>query len=280
MAIDFDTVKTVGKRTLDEVKEDNVGLLASAVSFRIFLAFFPAIIAAVAIWGLVSSPQQINQVIDQASGVLPAQAQTTLTNAISNASGGIAIAGVLGGLWAATSAAAVLIKALNAAFEVEDARGFVKQRLVAFVLTIALLLAIAALAVLLILGQQIESWLFPQASGGVQALLTIGRILVSVGILMVLFAFVYSFGPHRPHTPIRWISPGAVLGVVLWLVLSFLFQLYVANWGNYSQTYGSIAAVIITMLWLQLTMMALLLGAEINQVWYRMTGQRREPVAA
>jgi len=289
--MDAATLKRLGKQVGAEVKADNVGLLASAVAFRIFLSIFPSLIAVVGVFSLVTSPSDITGLINEARGVLPSEAQgfleRTLTRMVAEGSGGgFAIAGVLGGLWAASSAAAVLIKALNAAYEVAESRGFVKQRLVALLLTGVLLLAIFGLLALLVVGRFLQAWLVPDSLQGpvVDTVFLLGRVAGAVLLMMVLFAVVYRVGPNRGRAaPFEWVTPGAVLAVLAWLALSALFALYTRAFGSYGATYGSLAGAVVMMLWLQLTMTTLLVGAELNQVWRRHTrardgaGSRVEP---
>lgn len=274
----------MGKQTVDEFKVDNVGLLASAAAFRIFLAVFPSLIAAVAIFSLVTQPSEMARVLTQARTVMPEQAfgflENTLTRLVTEAAGGgVAVAGVLGGLWAAGSAAAVLIKALNAAYEVEESRGFVKQRLTALLLTGVLIVAIVSLVTLLVLGRYLQSWIVPDSLDGtaVEWLFAAARVIASIVLLMLLFAVVYWVGPNRNPRRFAWISPGATIAVLAWLALSGLFALYTRWFGNYGATYGSLAGAVVFMLWLQLTMTTLLAGAELNQVWERFLRRRRDP---
>src|SRR5688500_14164966 len=153
-------IRDLGKATLAEVKADEVSLLASAVAFGIFLSIFPTLIAAVAIFGLVTEPSELSRLLNEARAVVPGDAftllQRTLAGLTEAGTGGIAVAGIAGGLWAASSAAAVLIKALNLAYDVHERRKFVKLRAVALAITLALFVAIATLMVLLVLGRFLQ----------------------------------------------------------------------------------------------------------------------------
>jgi membrane protein len=265
--------KVAFKSTLAEIKKDDVPSMAAGVAFKIFLAIFPAMIAAVAIFSIVIDPAGLERLLDQFSAVLPDAALELLEQPLQNlAEGGgggaglAAITGVLAGLWAATSAAATLIKALNRAYGVQESRKFFAQRGVALALTVALLVALIALVVLLVAGPQLSDALIPdQLDGsGIGFLAGVVRFLLAGAVLVFLFAFVYWLGPNRDQPRWMWISPGSVLAVIGWLVVAGGFTLYVQTAGNYEATYGAIAGVVVLMLWLQLSMLVLLVGAEFN----------------
>jgi membrane protein len=267
----------VGKQIAADIKADDVSSLAAAVSFKIVLAIFPALLAAVAISALVIDEQDLTELFANFPSDLTEVVQPQLEEFIDRAaSGSIAIGGVLAGLWAATSAAFTLNKALSRAYDETEERKVVAARIAALAVTIALLLALIAISVLLVAGGSIESRvlgtlpLTDAARDSLALASTAGRYVAAVLLLMVLFAFIYWVGPDFDERPAwRWITPGAVVAVVTWLVASGLFGWYVANFGSYTDTdspYGALGSAIVFMLWLQLSMFALLLGAEINQV--------------
>jgi membrane protein len=286
--MDLAAVREIGKATLAEVKDDDVSLLASAVAFRIFLSIFPTLIAAVAIFGLVTEPSELSRLLNEARAVVPGDAftllQRTLAGLTETGAGGIAVAGIAGGLWAASSAAAVLIKALNLAYDVHEGRKFAKLRGVALAITLALFVAIATLMVLLVLGRFLQGWLVPESmrDQGLEFVIVAARIVASLVVLMILFAVIYWIGPNRDVPSFKWITPGSVVGVLGWLALSGAFALYTRLFGNYGATYGSLAGAVLMMLWIQLSMVTLLVGAELNQVWERQlrVGDRKGSVIA
>ncbi len=265
-----------------EMTLDDVPSLAAGVAFKIFLALLPALIAGVAVFSLVTSPQDIEALVAQLQAVAPPSAVDLIRDWLRDlirgqrrAAGGIAIAAVLVGTWAATSAAVTLARALNRAYDVERPLPFLRQRLVALVITAALLVAIVAMMVLLVFGPRIEDALLPPFVGdALDAMFTVGRYAAAIVVLVILFAFVYWIGPNRDHPRWVWISPGAVVGVAGWLLLSFLFSVYTSNFGRYNETYGTLGAAVVTMLWLQLSMAVLLFGAELNAELERVRGTR------
>ena len=259
------------KRTLKEVKDDDVPGLAAGVAFKMFLSIFPSLFAAVAIFSIVTTATEIASWIDEAKGFLPSEAVELLTTPLKNladgggtAAGFAALAGIAAGVLAATSAAISMMKALSRAYDVAETRKFVRQRVVALLLTLALLASLVAVALLLIVGRQVQESLLGNVPPPLDWLLVAVRFVLALLVLIVLFAFVYWIGPNRDHPSWVWMSPGAALAVVGWLAVAGGFTLYAQTLGNYDKTYGAIAGVALLLIWLQLSMLVILFGAEFN----------------
>lgn len=268
-------LKAALKGTLAQAKADDVASLAAGVAFKIFLSIFPALIALAAFFALLTEPGDLGRTLEAIEDfdLVPSDALDLIRAPLAElvtgggaGAGGVAVVGVLVGLWAASSAAVTLIKALNRAFGVAHPRSFVAQRLVSLILTAALLLTVVGVFLLVVVGNAVQETLLPaHLAGGLTGGLVVAlRLFAAVVLLILLFAFVYWMAPNRSPPAWTWISPGAVVGVVGWLALSGLFTLYVRNFGNYDATYGTLGAVVVLMLWLQLSMAVLLLGAELN----------------
>jgi membrane protein len=264
-------VKDVLRGARARMKQHDLPSLAAGVAFKIFLSLFPGIAAAVAIFSLAVEPAVVAQRVAELLTGFPGAVQELVTDqveglTVGEGAPGALVLGVVGGIWAASSAAATLIKALNRINAVEESRNVVLQRVVAIALVLGLFAAIAALLALVILGPQVRRLLLPEEllGGAAAPLFGVAQVLGAIAILIVLFAFVYWLGPNRDRPEWRWMSPGAVLGVVGWLVLSFAFAIYAQTAGTYSATYSALAGVVITLVWLQLSMTVLLLGAEVN----------------
>ena len=258
------------KRTLTEVKEDDVPGLAGGVAFKIFLAIFPAMFAAVAIFSIVTTVSELQQWLDS-TGFLPKNVRDVIGEPLKElaqgndgAAGFAAIAGIATGLWAASGAAISMMKALSRAYDVPETRKFVRQRSTALLLTVALLAALVGIIVLLVVGPQVQTAILGEDVVAPLSWLLAGvRLVLAVAVLILLFAFVYWIGPNRDHPSWVWITPGAVIGVVGWLIASGAFGWYAQTAGNY-QAYGAIAGVAVLLLWLQLSMLVILVGAEFN----------------
>jgi membrane protein len=270
----------VSRELTTELRNDDVPSMAAAVAFKIVLALFPSLVAAIAVFSLVIDPSELNDLLDSVSDVAPSAVdflREPLRRLIAGRAAGLAaVVGVVGGLWASSSAAVTLNRSLSRAYDLIDTRKFVKQRAAAVVVTVALLIALVAIFVLLVLGGRIQVTVLKSlpltatAASIIGFVVSVLRNLLAAGVLMLLFAFIYWAGPDfGERQPYPWMSPGAVLGVVLWLTASGLFSLYVNTFGSYTDSgsvYGSLGNAIVFMLWLQLSMLALLAGAEVNQV--------------
>lgn len=264
--------RTALKATVAETKRDDVPSLAAGVAFKIFLSLFPAAIAAAAVFSLVTSPEDILKVRAAIGDLIPNRAAEVVTGPLDNLveddssdAGGLAIGGLLAGVWAASSAAVTLMKALSRAYDVEETRKFLGQRFIALAITLALFVTMVGMVLLLVAGGPIQEALLPPQFGPVgQFLVTAARLAGALALLVALFAFVYWIGPDRERPAFTWLSPGSAVGVVGWLLTSGGFTLYVRMAGDYEATYGALAGVIVLLLWLQLSMMMLLIGGELN----------------
>jgi len=259
----------VSKRAWREAKDDLVPLLAAGVAFKAFLAIFPALTAAFLIWGLVSSPAQITQQINGITAI-PEAARNIVGDQLTNVSNNPQSAGislvvaVLLALWSASSGVQNLMAATNSAYDEKETRGFVKLKGTALLLTVGaivfMLLAIALIAVAPVLVSALG------ASGLVHVVVTVLRWVLLIVLVSTALAVVYRLAPDRDSPKVRWVSVGAGVATVLWLIVSAGFSLYVqlAGGTSYTKSYGSLAGVVILLMWLWLTSYAILLGAEIN----------------
>lgn len=260
--------KQILVRSWAETKADQVPLMAAGVAFFAFLSLFPALIAAVLVYGLVTTPQQVASQVESISGVIPASARSLVTDQLSSLasapSTGLGIGlvvSVLAALWSASGGVGNLISAVNIAYDEEETRGFVKRKALALAMTIGAIVffgvAIAAVAV------------FPAViaatdpPSGVRLALQAARWLVLVLAVVVTLAVVYRYAPDRDNARFAWTSTGATIAAVLWIVASVAFSLY-ASFGSYGKTYGSLAGVVVLLMWLWITTYAVLLGAEVN----------------
>ncbi len=252
----------------EDVKVHDVPSLAAGVAFKIFLALFPSLLAFLAVVSLVADPEALLEAADE---VVPPAALDLLAPRIegvtgTGGAGALLTVGVLGGLWAASSAAVTLMKAMTRIHGSVERRGFVGQRAVALLLTLALLLALALLVALVVLGPQVRQAVLGLVDlGGLGGLaLNLAQGALAVLVLILLLSFVYWAAPDVAGRRRRWISPGAVVGAIGWLVLSSGFSLYTQTAGDYEATYAGLAGVIVTLVWLQLSMLVLLLGAQVD----------------
>ncbi len=266
----------VVRRALAESSTDNVSMLAGGVAYFSFLAIFPALIAAVTLYGLVADPATVTQQVGSLAASLPQQAQPLITDQLASvASGGGGALGIgfvvslLAALWSASSGVGNLMQAVNLAYDEKEDRGFVALRGTALLLTVG---AVSFVLITLTLVAVAPALLDAISLGVVGTVLAqIVRWALLIGLVVVALAVVYRVAPSRDSPRFQWVTPGAVVAAVLWLVGSLLFSLYVNNFGSYNKTYGALAGVVVLLLWLYLTAYIVLLGAEINAEAERQT---------
>jgi len=257
------------KRAWREAKSDQVPLLAAGVAFYSFLALFPAMIAAVLLYGLVRDPADVQKQVDELSATLPSDAASLLTTqleAITSTSSrslglGLLVSLALA-LWSASGGVGNILSAINVAYDEEETRGFVKRKGLSLLLALAaivfVVVAISLVAVApALLDNQVDAG---PLRWGLEAV----RWLGLVAAMSFALAVLYRVAPDRDDPEFKWVSIGAVVATVVWLVASLGFSLYVDNFGSYNKTYGAMAGVVVLLLWLWLTMYVVLLGAEIN----------------
>lgn len=260
----------LGKRLWRESLQDELLGRAAQLSYYILLALFPALIFLTALMGFFSVGEFMSQLMGYAKNVLPEDAlsmvERFLTQVAQGAGTNILSLGVLAALWWSSSGVVAIMEGLNVVYDVkEDSRSFWKVRLLAILLTVALAGFVMLSLTLILYGPSIGAWiadlvglgpLFVFAWNVLQWPVVVALMLCVVGVL-------YYICPDIDQEW-RWMSPGSVFAVVMWLVVSLGFKLYVDNFGDYNKVYGSIAGVIVLMLWLYWSGMVLLLGGEIN----------------
>ncbi|MBC8028673.1 MAG: YihY/virulence factor BrkB family protein [Pyrinomonadaceae bacterium] len=264
--------KELGKRVWGEIEEDEVFGRAAQLAYYFLLALFPLLLFLTSVIGLVmGSETGLRQsLFDYLGKVLPASASqlvSTTVFEVTSASGGGKIAfGILAALWAASNGMGAITQALNIAYDVDESRAWWKQRLTAIGLTVALSLLIISALLIVLYGGRIADYV--AASYGFGETFAIAWKIVqwpiALAFVLLAFALIYYFAPDVRDQKWIWVTPGAVLGVGLWLLVSFSFRLYLHFFDSYSKTYGALGAVIVLMLWLYLTGAAILIGGELN----------------
>jgi membrane protein len=259
------------KRTLREFRADNLTDLAAALTYYAVLAIFPALIALVSILGLIghSATQPLIQNLDK---LAPGPARQIVIGAIhglqkSRGSAGILfIVGIVGALWSASGYISAFMRASNTIYDVEEGRPFwltIPVRLLV-TLVVMVLLAISAFAVVVTGGLAKQVGNLVGVGGTAVTVWDIAKWPILVLVVCFIFAILYWASPNVKHPGFKWLSPGGVFAVLVWLIASAIFALYVANFSSYNKTYGALAGVIIFLVWLWLSNTALLLGAEFN----------------
>jgi len=255
-------------RVWEEQSEDNIGMIAAGVAYYALLALFPAVAAMVSLYGLVADPASIEGQLEQLAGFLPGEAlQIVRDQAHSVASApseglGFGVAfGLLLTLWSASRGVNSLITALNVAYDEEEKRSFFKLAFLSLTLTIgALVFVIFTLAMVV----AVPALLNILPLGPMAWVVALVRWPILGAAIMFVLAVLYRYAPCRRKPQWRWVSWGAIAATALWLLGSIGFSIYVSNFGSYNETYGSVGAVVVLLLWLNLTSFAILIGAELN----------------
>lgn len=263
---------------MGEIKRDRLSMVAAGVAYYAFLALFPAIAAAVSIYGMVANPADIQQAMQGMGGVLPGEVVNIISQqmaSIASSSGaalGIgAVVSILLAIWSATKGTKALMEALNITYDEDESRGFIRLNLVALLLTVGAIVGVlVAAAGVIALPAFVGTLGLPEM---IATVLQWVRWPILALVVIVGLAFLYRYGPSRAAARFQWVSVGAVAATLLWLLASGLFSYYVANFGAYNKTYGSLAAIVILMLWFYLSAYVILMGAELNAEMERQTAR-------
>jgi membrane protein len=259
------------KRTGKEFSADNLTDWAAALTYYSVLSIFPALIALISIVGLVGD-SATQPLLDNISAVAPGPAKEIFTNAIENlqksqgAAGVLFIVGIAGAIWSASGYVAAFMRASNSIYDIEEGRPIWKTAPVRIGVTIVLLtlVIVSAVAVAVTggLAQQVGNLI--GVGDTAVTVWDIAKWPVLLLIVSFMFAFLYWAAPNVKHPKFRWVSPGGLVAVLVWVVASAAFAFYVANFGSYNKTYGALGGVISFLVWLWISNIAVLLGAELN----------------
>jgi membrane protein len=259
------------KRSVSEFKEDNLTDWAAALTYYGILSIFPALLVLVSVLGLIGS-SATQPLIDNLGKVAPGSAQEIATSAIKNLQGSqggagvVFIIGLAGALWSASGYVAAFMRASNRIYDIDEGRPVWKTVPTRVVLTLVLLLllALSAVAVTLTGGLAKEVGGVLGVSDTAVTVWNIAKWPVLLLVVSFMFAMLYWTAPNVKHPGFRWVTPGGVLAVIGWLIASLAFALYVANFGSYNKTYGALAGPIVFLVWLWISNIMILLGAEVN----------------
>ena len=255
------------KRTFKEFVADDCMGLAQQVAYSSLLAFFPTVILLIGLLGLIDAYDDLTEFLGAiAPGAVIDALELAEENSRGRAPGVAFVLGTFGAVWAASGAMATIVKAVNRAYDRIETRPFWKVRLLAVFLVGLSSVVTAGMFLLIVFGGPLGEAISDKArlGGAFDLLWGILRWPLAFTAVLLFFAIVYYLAPNREHRNWKWISPGSLVGSLLWLALSGLFALYTSFSDSYSATYGSLAGGIVLLLWLNYTAWAILFGAELN----------------
>lgn len=273
-------VIAIGKELAGEFKKDRATTLAAAQAYYYLLAIVPLLILLLAILPYLQIDPQ--RAVDFIGTILPGEVastfEETIVSVVTTPSGGLLTFGILGTLWSASNALSAFIEATNQAYGVEETRSFIKVKATAIILTLFMLVAVIVALVLPIFGGAIIDTInsFLNLPSQMEFLFQILRWVISIAVMSIVLACLYKFAPNKSF-PFKEVIIGAVIATILWQLVSFGFSIYIANFGNYNATYGSLGGLIVLMLWFFLTGLILVIGAEINAILHKRKHTKNAP---
>jgi membrane protein len=262
----------IAKRAVKQSLDDGITDLAAGLAYYSFLAIPAVLLLALGIFSLAASPGAITRLMEELGAIVPAETTELLGSSLrrlnQNGSGGLAMTavGFMLALWTTTGAMTSFMRALNRAYDRKETRSFVRQRLVAVEMFGVMAVAFLLVFGLLVLGPVLSEWFgsLLNLEGVFGWIWWIVQWPILVVGLLAAFATLLFLGPNVDHPTWRFLTPGAILAVGVWLAASGLFAVYTAMFGSYNKAWGTLAAVIVMLTWLWLTGLALLFGAELN----------------
>jgi len=273
IALPRDTWGATLGRTVSGFRENKLNHWGAALTYYAVLSLFPALLVLVSFIGLVANPARVTTILtDTVSQLGPRTAAKTFQGPIQSitanrgAAGVVFAVGILAALWAASGYVSAFSDACNTIYEVEEGRPFWKRKPLQLLVTFLLILAAALVALALVLSGPIVGALGGALGVGDTALNAwrFAKWPAMVVLVLIIFGVLYYTSPNARVSGVRWVTGGALLALIAWFVASVAFALYVANFGSYNKTYGTLAGVVVFLLWLWITNMAILLGAEFN----------------
>jgi membrane protein len=255
------------KRAVRQFMADDALGLAQQIAYSSLLAFFPAVVFLVGLLGLIGAYHELQDFLNPVAPQAVTDIIRTLQEDTAGGTAAVAfVVGLFGAVWAASGAMGSVVKAVNRAYDRPETRPFWKVRLISLVLVVASGLVTAGMFLLIVFGGPLGEAIARRAhlGGAFELIWGLLRWPIAFAAVLLLFALIYYLAPNQEHRSWKWITPGSLVGALLWIALSGLFALYTSFSDSYSKTYGSLAGGVILLLWLNYTAWAILFGAELN----------------
>ena len=274
--------KELGKRVYQAVNDDSCAVYSAAMAYYLLFALFPFFLFLTTLIGYIPIPELLYAILENLERLLPKEAfslmQDNIKSLFMNKKGGLMSFGFVLALWTSSSAVTSIMDVMNRLYHVKEGRPFWKVRGTAILLVMGLSILFIVALILLMFGPRIGEKIAELTTMGTTFTMA-WNILIWPAVLFMLIlalATIYFFTPDVDQDW-RWISPGSVIAVPVWLMASFAFSFYVNNFGSYNKTYGSIGAVIVLLLWLYITVFIILVGAEINSKVEHASDEGKDP---
>ncbi len=262
--------KDVLFRIKDAISEDLVSTNAAAMAYYIFLAIVPALTSLVLIYAWIADPAEIQEHFSKINQIIPAEISNIINEQLvdlssknpGNSLGFGALAALFFALWSASKGNTAFMDALNVIYGEKDDRGFIKRTFMAIGMTfIGTIMGLLAIGVIVFYPNVIDFFPLPEI---VKTVAGVGSWVILLALFSAYLSFCYRFGPDRKKAKWRWVSWGAAFAAIAWALVSAGFSWYASEFGNFNKTYGSMAAIVVLMMWLYISSFAILIGAEIN----------------
>jgi len=261
--------KEILLRVKDKMDVKNIPIMAAGVAFYFFLSLFPALLAIVTLYTLLTDPLLVREHLEELSGLMPRDVHDFVSEKIMNIvnatdntkTWGLALSFIVG-LGSANKGTLSLFRAINEIYDEDNKRNMIKQNAITLAFTLGLMI-VGILSLFMIVAYPIIND-FLDLNGTVESIIKFSRWIVLAVIFMFCVALIYQYAPQRSHPQFNWISPGAILATVLWIIGSLILTIYVQNFDKIEDLYGQISALIIMMIWLNITSFVVLLGAQVN----------------
>ena len=281
------SVRQLATEVWNRADRDDVFGRAAQLAYNFFLSVFPLLLFMIAILGFLAARGTAlrSQLFNALSQALPPAAyqltSKTLNDVINSTGGGNTLFGILFFLWSATSGTTTMMSVLSAAYHVYDSRPWYKIRAIALGLTVCLSILVLLSLVLVLFGGQFAQIVSDKLDLGSFAMIAwkVAQWVLALIALSAAFSLIYYFGPDVKEQHWYWITPGSVVGVLLWFVASVGFRIYLHFFNTYSRTYGSLGTAIVLMLWFYVTGLVFLLGGEVNAAIEHAAAERGHPEA-
>ncbi len=262
-----------------KIVDDAVLGNAAQVAFYFTFALFPLLLFLMTLFGIILNDRDDlkQELFTLLAQVMPASAfdlvKNTLNEVTANSGGGKLTIGILITLWSASAGVDTIRNALNGVYNLEERRSWLKARGTSLILTLTLGVLILIALALVVYGSQLIAMVMPVE---IPLILEVLEYLLLLGVLLLAFALIYNFAPNHEPFEWKWITPGTLIAVVLWILFSIAFRIYLSYFDTYAATYGSLGAVIILLLWLYITALVILIGGAVNAILDEASGVKKE----